>query len=145
MLNPTSPFGASSGLEALFPNCPHPQCPFGERFTSPLPLSVVLSCPPGDLGGPPLAPQSPSRSNPKIHQFFKRFLKPFWQHFDSQNESQNGSKSTQNRSQNESFQKYVNFCKIAPRLHQTLTFEAPASQKPSKNVPQNHSKIKHFF
>ena len=50
-----------------FPTSP---IPFGERFTSPLPLSVV-SLPPGtDVRGPPLAAQSPSRSGPKINQFF---------------------------------------------------------------------------
>ena len=77
-----------------FPTSP---IPFGERFTSPLPLSVV-SLPRGpDLGGPPLAAQSPSRSDPKIHYFFDRFLKPFRFHFGSQNGPQNLPKSAPGR------------------------------------------------
>ena len=78
--------------ESLNPLCPsilnhsipNPSVP-GEGFTPSLPLPVD----PGraDLGsrGSPLAPQSPSRSDPKIHQFFDRFLNPFWCHFGSQN------------------------------------------------------------
>ena len=95
--NPTSPFGASSGLEALFPHFPHPQCPFGERRTSPLPLSVVLSPRVPDLRGPPLAAQSPSRSDPKIHQNFNWIFVSFWWHFGSQHGSQNHLKSAPGR------------------------------------------------
>ena len=120
-VNPTSPFGASSGLEALFPHFPHPQCPFGERITSPLPLSVVLSPRGPDLGGPPLAARSPSRSNPKIHYFFYRFLKPFRFHCGSQNDPQNLPKTSKNLSKNNCVQKKCEFLKNStsptPKAH----------------------------
>ena len=142
--SPTSPFGASSGLEAVFSHIsqiPTSPIPLGERFTSPLPVSVDPSPRTLDLGGPPLAAQSPSRSDPKIHYFFDRFLKPFRFHVCSQNGPQNLPKSSKNHSKNNFGQRNVNFWKIARRLHQKLIFEGPGSQKPSKHHEQTVPKL----
>ena len=130
--NPTSPLGERWFRSPLstFPSSP---IPFGERFTSPLPLSVVLSPRGPELPGPPLAAQSPSRSDPKIHQFFRRFLNPVWCRFGSQNDFQIHPKSLKNQSKTESGLKNVIFSKIAPRLHENTIFEDSGSPKPSQN------------
>ena len=66
-----------------------------EGFTRPLRMGLPVD--PGwpDLESPglALAPQSPSRSDPKIHQFFDRFLTSFLTHFGSQNDSKKNPKS----------------------------------------------------
>ena len=121
-----------------FPTSP---IPFGERFTSPLPLSVV-SLPPGpEVGEPPLAARSPSRSDPQILYFFDRFLKQVWFHFGSQYGPQNLPKSIKNHSKNNFGLKNVNFSKIAPRLHQKLIFEGSGSQKPLENHEKTLPKL----
>ena len=103
--NPTSPFGASRWFRSPPSPNPSPPDPFGERFTSPLPLSVDLS--PGglDVPGPALAAQSPSRSDQKIHQSFDRFLEPFLSDVGSENDPQNLPKSFQKQPQKSEFLK----------------------------------------
>ena len=83
--------------------------PLGERFTSPLPLSVDPSPRNLDVGGPPVAPQSNPGTIQQSTFFVDRFLKPFWFHFGSQNDPQNLPKSSKNLSKNNFVQKNANF------------------------------------
>ena len=115
---------ATGGLEGpcSLPCFPTEQNPRGGVYPSPLPLPVdpdrwFL----GSLGNV-LAPQSPSRSDPKIHHFRDRFFKRFLSNFTSQNDSQNQPKSIKIHFKNAPDQKKVNFSKIAPRLHEALSF-----------------------
>ena len=140
--SPTSPLG-DSGLEASLPkesfNAFFPPLPWG-GFTPPLPLPVDPGRSDLGSGGSPLAPQSPSRSDPKIHAFSMHFFNPFWREFCSQNGSQNHSKSIKNHSKTKSGLKTALFRKIAPRLGETLILEGHGSPKPSQNRPKTLQK-----
>ena len=59
--------------------------------------------------GRPLAPQSPSKSDPKITHFFDQILKPFWSPFGSQNDPPNHPKTSQNHKKVNPNMKKTNF------------------------------------
>ena len=88
-LNPTSPFGASSGLEALSPHFPHPQIPLGRDLPLPYPSPWSPSLPGQTWAGLLWRP----RAFPEAIQKCFIFFIDVWTHFGSILEAQTPPKS----------------------------------------------------